>query len=126
MKMKNIEFKNAGRINTAALDAEIRAALGGDVAGISSDGAGTVTVHLLDESLNDQDVASVVSGVLKNHDPEAKTAEQTAAEQSRQKLIDFVTAAEPQGDKPMTSEELTAAVVELRRIVKLLVGARDG
>ena len=70
-------------INPEALDAELRAALGGKVSGISAR-RGQVVVHLTDEAIRaDEDQAR---SIVLNHDPAALTPQQ-AAEQARRTLL---------------------------------------
>jgi hypothetical protein len=69
-------LKAAAAVNGAALDEEMRAAFGGDYAGLTVAGE-DVRVHLLADVADAQDMAAAV---LAAHDARVKTVEQAQAE----------------------------------------------
>lgn len=124
--MKHLEFTSAGAVNPAVLDAEIRAALGADkIAGLSTDGAGGIIVHVLDEALSEADVRAAIAGVLKVHDATVKSDIEQQLEATRQALVAFIDAPDISKERAMTTAELTARLVEHEKMLKLLLGARE-
>ena len=81
--MTNITIERQG-INDEALDAELRAALGNLVTGISSGPYGVI-VHLDDQVTSAE--TNQARRMVENHDPEVLTPRQQAAQQRQQKLV---------------------------------------
>ncbi len=123
--MRDIKFENAGAVNVALLDGEIKAALGaGKIAGITSDSI-TLTVHVTDDALKEVDIRTTLATVLKNHDASAKTPEQAAQEAVVNRLKAFIEAPEIDTRNALTNAQLTTKVAELEGLVRLLLGARE-
>lgn len=76
--MDDIQFTTDGTVNFEVLDAEMRAAFGDRISGISQSG-GLLTVHVLEQAEDDKALAE---DVLARHDPDALTPEQAALDKA--------------------------------------------
>ena len=82
--MQNITIERNTNINSEALDAAIRAAVGGKISGISTGSYG-VCIHLTDETTTAADIEQARS-IVTAHDPAILTADQQARQDRTQAL----------------------------------------
>lgn len=130
MTTRDLSMGQHPGVNFDLLDKQVRAAFPGLVAGISRDKVNTITIHFLDDGVqNDVETYRVAAeAVLAAHVPTELTPEQTKAEKARAALAELGVAdyqAWKTGVEGITSlAQAKTRLEQLGRVVFLLLQAQ--